>query len=302
MTRWIEFPLRPQTQPWPGLNTRGGRLDPGMGQLEDGSVNAVINENDILEKRKGFVRGLDERFSGVVCGLFKYTDNYGIEYLLVADQEGIKVRTPFLIPEFLGSDSLPFDDFEELDSTRWSNTQLYLAYLGSLRLSGIDSEALVTSENVPAGQLMQWFKASVVSSYFVEIQYRLATFPTTHQVVSVVIKRDTAGTTYIEASIVFNSTDYKLVLSRVIGTTRTTIAEQKLAGRNLADGFLRLNYDAGTFTITATATPSGGLIRTIESTLTEVQDAGLGQLNAIGIAREDLNVDPEIETVSAGQV
>lgn len=29
MTKWAEQPLRPQGQAWPGLNTRGGKLDDG---------------------------------------------------------------------------------------------------------------------------------------------------------------------------------------------------------------------------------------------------------------------------------
>ena len=123
MTKHQEFPLRPQGSPWPGLNTKGGVLDPGQGFLEDGSKNQIINEADVLSKRLGFVRGLDERFDGVVCGLFRYTSGCGVEYLIVSDEDGIKVRTPFSIPEFLGSDSIPFDDFETLDTTRWSPTE-----------------------------------------------------------------------------------------------------------------------------------------------------------------------------------
>src|SRR5690606_999191 len=125
MTNWREIPLRPHGTPWPGLNTRGGVLDPGAGQLEDGPFNPIVNEADVLEKRKGFVRGLNERFTGVVCGLFRYTDNCGVEYLVVADEDGIHVRQPFSIPSFLGSDALPFDDFEELQTTRWSPTTAY---------------------------------------------------------------------------------------------------------------------------------------------------------------------------------
>jgi hypothetical protein len=59
MTTWQEFPLRPAGRPWPGLNTRGGALDNGTGQLDDGSFGMIINEADILEKRKGLVRGLN---------------------------------------------------------------------------------------------------------------------------------------------------------------------------------------------------------------------------------------------------
>lgn len=299
MTKWSEFPLRPQGQPWPGLNTRGGRLDPGAGYLEDGSFNAVINEADVLSKRKGLIRGLDERFVGVVCGLFRYTDNCGIEYLVVADQEGIKVRTPFDVPVFLGSDSLPFDDFEELDTTRWAPTAAYEVFLGALQLNG--SDVLGTNDFVSAGQLMQWFKPSVLTSYYVEAQYRLQV-STEKQAASVVIKRDVAGTSYLEATVTLRSGEYRLLLSRVSGGTRTLLDSILLDGASLGDGFLRLSYDAGSFRATARVIPSGGEIATITATISEALDAGLGQLSAIGLQRERADVAPQIESVSGGQV
>jgi len=298
MTTWTEFSLRPQGQPWPGLNTRGGRLDPGNGFLEDGSINAVINEADILEKRKGFVRGLNERFDGPVCGIFRYTDNCGVEYLVIADQSQISVRTPFSIPSYLGSDSLPFDDFEELDTTRWSNTSAYTTFIGALRLlTGFDTVS--SSAFMGSGQIMQWFKESVLTSYYVEINYRLTAQDVTN-IASVIIKR--VGTTYLEAVVVSTSTTYRAYLYLVLGGVRTTLAETSLGGASLADGFLRLSYNADTFTATATVIPSGGSQVSITGTLTEAQDAALGQLSAIGLQRATADVEPEIESVSGGQL
>ena len=299
MTKWSEFPLRPQGQPWPGLNTKGGLLDPGAGYLEDGSFNAVINEADLLEKRKGLIRGLDERFDGVVCGLFRYTDNCGIEYLVVSDQAGIKVRTPFEVPTFLGSDSLPFDDFETLDTTRWTNTEFYTTFLGALQLSGVDT--LNSDDFVRAAQLMQWFKPSVVQSYYVETNYRLEA-ASTKQVTSVVVKRSVDGNTYLEASVFSDNTEYRVNLYIVINGVRTLLETSLLGGAKLADGFLRLSYDAGTFTATATVTPSGGSIVSISGVISEAQDAGLGQLSAIGLQRVDSAQVPQIESVSGGQL
>jgi len=299
MTKWSEFPLRPQGQPWPGLNTKGGRLDPGQGQLEDGSFNAIINESDILQKWKGLIRGLDERFSGVVCGLFRYTDDCGREFIIVADQDGIKVRVPFDIPEFLGSDSIPFDDFQSLDPNRWSPITVYEVFIGSLRLNGLDSQGISTY--VPAPQLMQWFKESVLTSYYVEINYRMEASDD-RQVVSVVTKRNSLGTTYLEAAVFVDGSTYQLNLFHVIGGTRSTLATSELGGATLADGFLRLSYDAGSFTATAMVIPSGGSQVSISGTLTEFQDAGLGQFSAIGIRRETADVAPEIESVSGGQL
>ena len=299
MTKWTEFPLRPQGQPWPGLNTKGGILDPGAGYLEDGSFNAIINEADLLTKRKGLVRGLDERFDGVVCGIFRYTDNCGVEYLVVSDEAGIKVRQPFEVPTFLGSDSLPFDDFEELDTTRWTNTAAYETFLGALQLNGGD--ALSGLDYVDSAQFMQWFKESVVQSYFVEINYRMAAFQP-KQTISVFIKRSSSGTSYLEASVVTDNKTYRFYLYLVTGGVRTLIGESDVGGASQADGFLRLSYDAGTFEASARITPSGGGIQTLTGSITEAQDAALGQLSGLGIQRIDLTPDPQVESIFGGQV
>lgn len=299
MTRFQEFPLRPQGQPWPGLNTRGGRLDPGQGFLEDGSFNAIINEADILEKRKGFVRGLDERFTGPVCGLFRYTDNCGVEYLVVADSEGIYVRTPFDIPTFLGSDSLPNDDFnqEEVDTSRWSNTSTYRTFLGSLALSLVATplDALV----VPESRFMQWFKPAAVTSYQVEIQYALVAEGES-QNVCVAIKR--TGDTYLLANVHLGTTGYRVVVQLVQAGVATQIAAADLSGAELANGFLRLAYVAETRTATCRVIPSGGDQVTLTATLSELQDNNLGQNSAIGIVAASSNDQPEILQVTGGTI
>ncbi len=300
MTKFQEFPLRPQGQPWPGLNTRGGILDPGAGQLEDGSKNAIINEADLLEKRKGLIRGIDERFDGVVCGLFRYTDECGVEYIVVADEDGIKVRQPFSIPEFIGSDSLPFDDFETLDTSRWNNTESYQVVFGALQLNVLSTAS--SNDFVPTSDLMVWFKESVLTSYFTQIQYRMAA-QVSKQVVSTVIKMTSDGSSYIMASVINDATTYKMVLDLVASGVRSTLAEVGLGGGSIADGFLRVSYTVGvgTFTASALAIPSGGTQQTITGTLTEIQDAALGQFSSIGLARADEDTGvPEIETVSGG--
>lgn len=294
MTRWAEFPLRPQGQPWPGLNTRGGKLDPGQGQLEEGSYGVIINEADILEKRRGFVRGLDERFGTVVCGLFRYTDEFGIEYVVVADNEGIKPRTPFDIPTYLGSDSLPNDDFETLDTTRWSPTADYESFLGDLQLNLL---SIVSSlEYVESTRLMQWFKPSVLTSYQVEIQY-LFVVGGGLQVTSVAIKK---GSSWLQANVFLSGSTYRMTLE-LVGVSRTTLASADLGGAALANGFLRLSYNAETRTATARAIPSGGSQASISGTLNELQDASLGQNSAIGISRADES-QVQIGTVIGGSI
>lgn len=302
MTRWAEFPLRPQGQPWPGLNTRGGKLDNAMGQLEDGSVGSIINEADILEKRKGLIRGIDERFDGVVCGLFRYTDECGVEYVVVADQSGIKVRTPFDIPSFLGTDSLPNDDFEgDLDTTRWNNTGSYETFVGSLQrnvLSGLG----VTNGQVEIDQLMAWFKESALSSYQVEIQYDLVVGGS-DQVVAVAIK-GSASAMLITQVFLSASGGYTVNLQLVnVGLdTRTTLATANLDGANLAQGFLRLSYNATSFLVTARVIPAGGDQVELEGQLNELQDSSLGGGSSIGIARADVNEAPQIDQVTGSSL
>jgi len=283
---------------WPGLNSKGGRLDPGQGQLEDGSFNQVINEADELVKRKGFVRGIEERFDGVVCGLFRYTDDCGAEYVIVADQTSIKVRTPFSIPEFLGSDSLPIDDFDTLNTSRWSNTDDYQVTLGELSLVTI--AATGSDDFVPASRLMQWFKDSVLSSYYVEIEYAMEVGEA-KQVVAAVVKRSDDGNTYLIANVVLDGSTYKVLLQLVLNGVRSTIAQSTLGGAGLADGFLRVSYDAGTFTATVRVIPSGGTQVTISKVITELQDAALGQKSAIGIVHAVNYADAHILSVSGGR-
>lgn len=299
MTRWQEFPLRPQGQPWPGLNTRGGRLDPGTGCLEDGSINAIINEADLLEKRKGFVRGLDERFTGPVCGLFRYTDNCGVEYLVVADGAGIYVRTPFDIPVFLGSDSLPNDDFNdaEVNEDRWTNTDNYRTFLGSLTIGLLALQ--IDASIVPESRFMQWFKAAAITSYQVEIQYALVAEGST-QNVCVVIKR--TGDSYLIANVNIGNGSYSVVVKIVQAGVATQLATSELAGAELANGFLRLSYVAETRLVTCRVIPSGGDQVTLTATLNEAQGNNLGQNSAIGIINADLLDQPEILQVTGGAV
>ena len=298
MTRWVPFALRPQGQPWPGLNTRGGKLDPGQGYLEDGSINGIINESDLLEKRKGMVRGLDERFTGVVCGLFKYTDECGNEYVVVADQDGIQVRQPFDIPSFLGSDSLMNDGFEDvLSTTNWNNTADYETFVGALQLAVLAETN--ANETVAVSRLMTWFKDSVLSSYQAEIQYDFVAGGTT-QVAAVAIKGSTSF--LLVANVTLTATEYtfNIQLVDVVSEVRTTLASSVLAGAALANGFLRISYNAETFTVTARAIPSGGAQVTIDGTITELQDASLGGGSSIGISSDGNQA--QIESVTSGAI
>jgi hypothetical protein len=244
------------------------------------------------------VRGLDERFTGPVCGLFRYTDDCGIEYIVVADSSGIFIRTPFDIPVFLGSDSLPNDEFTQdaVDTSRWLNTDDYATYLGSLVLT--NDAALIDSGEVPASRLMQWFKASAVSSYQVEIEYALVAGGD-GQVVAVAIK--STGATYLIANVYLRPGGYTFNVQLVTSGTVKTLDSAMLGGAELANGFLRLGYNAETFTVTCRVIPSGGDQVTLTATLSEAQNNNLGQNSLIGIATES-NDACEIVQVTGGNL
>lgn len=301
MTRYIEVPLRPQGQRWPGLNTRGGRLDPGQGYLEDGSVNAIINEGDILQKRKGLIRGLDERFDGPVCGLFRYTDDCGREFLVVADQEGITVRRPFTIPTFIGSDSFPNDAFNEaLDTSRWNNTDSYETLVGSLKLK--DSSTLIDQQHVPATRHMTWFKEAGLTSYQAEIQYDLDQTIDSRQGACVTIKRADASN-YLQADVTRTSTIYQVLLTVVIGGTRSLLFSQDLTGSSVAEGFLRISYNATTRIASVRVTPTGGsIVSGSGDALSELQDTELGQGSAVGLVNAEAFPKNEILQVTGGAI
>ena len=166
MTKWQEFPLRPQGRPWAGINTRSGKLDDGTGQMTDSSVNVIINRADELMKRKGMIRGIDERFSGSVCGLHKYTDECGREFLIVADEGGFSIRQPFSIPSFSSSDAYPSDSFDEdgpVNTYFWRNTGGYVQAGGALVLK---------SGEIQPGPML-WFKPASNFSYQVDIGYTI---------------------------------------------------------------------------------------------------------------------------------
>lgn len=279
MTKFQEFPLRPAGQAWPGLNTKGGRIDPGQGQLEDGSINAIINEADILEKRSGIVRGLEERFADVVCGLFSYADECNNEYLIVADASpAFSIRQPFELPVNANSDAYPIDGFDgDLDTDNWSNTDEYQTVLSRLRL--IDNADILTT--VPESRLMQWFKAASNLTYFVQIEYVFDLTKLSTQTVAIAVRRN--GDNFVQAEINWDGTNYDMKLYLSITGSRTLLLSQPLDGVALGTGFLTLTYNDDR-TATVRAVPSGGSIEERSEQINSVQEAALGLNSAIGLA------------------
>ena len=273
MTKWQEFPLRPQGRPWPGLNTRSGKLDDGSGQMTDASINCIINEGDKLEKRKGLIRGLDERFAGSVCGLHKYTDECGREWLVVADEGGFSVRQPFAIPSFASSDAYPSDDFETdgpVNTYFWRNTGGYEQAGGSL--------VLKAGETQPGP--MTWFKDASNFSYQVEIGWTIDDDST----VGVHVKR--GSTARIEARLARVSGNATIALVWVNGAGGETELATGGVG-TVAAGRLVLSYNRDTvndqYLARLDVSPEGAAAFRLEDyeTLTALDDADFGQGTAL---------------------
>jgi hypothetical protein len=286
MTRWLQSPIRQPGQPWSGIDTRSGKTDNGSGQLTEESVNVTINRLDTLSKRLGFIRGQNERFGTVVCGLHTYVDNCGNEWLLVASDESIAIRQPFAIPIFENDDSYPIDAFDEEgpSAINWRNTELYLS-LGA----GLQRNVGNSTPPFDAASYLRWFKAASSSAYQVTIQYEFDTFAAVPQVASITIKgsEDLSGRR-LQADIVFDGTSTTARLYKVDLTgARMELGQIDVAG--LPAGFLELRYERGfagslaVFTATMVVTPSGGGPQEVSSTaITELEDAEMGRTSAIG--------------------
>lgn len=309
MTQWEGTPLRPQGQAWPGLNTRGGRLSKGTGQLEDGSINQIINEGDTLEKRKGMIRGLNERFNGVVCGLFKYTDDCGIEWLLVADEIGIFIRQPFEIPVFEQSDAYPFDNFSALviDQSNWNNTSDYeIANDEMVQVFGLPE---ISGLRVAPSDIMRWFKEATNKSYQIRIEYRFED-SATQQHKAIVIKGtgDLSAGAFIQGEVVFSNTGlYRAVLYHRSSTGQVSeIMQRDLDGS--PNGFFTVKYrrdqNNELFVPGFEVFPQGGTpINAEAETLNTIQDANFGQVTGIGIGyKNGAQEFPGIDVVDGGPI
>ena len=312
MTQWQEQTLRPHGQPWPGLNSRGGKLDDGRGWLEDGSINCQINQNDTLSKRKGFVRGLDEWFGSPICGLFTYQDFCGQEYLLVADEDGINIRQPFQLPQFSASDAYPNDQFAgtgSVDDADWRNTSRYT--IVSDRLVQASGVAAFSGSKLADALFMRWFKNAGSLSYQVRIDYQFDAGLSSEQRVGIVIRGN--GTlsvgSLLQADVVYSpSGTYDLELwHRDSGGTYTKLLSQALDGN--PNGTLTFSYErdpgAISFLPKAQIVPSLGTVRNLVApTLTTLQDADLGLVSALAIGQAGGTVSQTlgIDLVTGGPV
>ncbi len=312
MTTWQEFALRPQGRPWPGLNTRGGALDNSTGQLQDGSVGMIISEADILEKRKGLIRGLDEQFTGVVCGLFKYTDDCGREWIVVADQAEISIRQPFVIPVFTNSDAYPFDAFTtdpitqvgDVSTSNWRNTTAYT--LRDDKLVEVVGATVMSDLFLQPADWLRWFKEATNLSYQVRIEYEFqAEDSEQHQGIVIKGNGDLLTGAYLQAEIIFDARGvYRAVLFfRDASGGLTELAQVGVSGLMAPPtGFFTLSYQrdlsapsTSQFIATIEVVPSGGAIVSASGALNAIQDVDLGQVSATGLGHRN-----GVETPSSG--
>jgi hypothetical protein len=287
MTKWQEFPIRPQGRPWVGINTRSGKLDDGSGQMTDSSINAVINQADQLAKRKGLIRGIDERFAGAVCGLHKYTDECGREWLLVADQAGISIRQPFSIPSFRASDAYPSDSFQAdgpVDPNRWNNRTTYVQVDGSL----------VLVPGVLVGDDLTWFKLATNFSY--QLEWNFVYEPTSRTVG--IIKMSLSTPARLEGRV---STDdgFQIVWIDVAGV-ETVLGFVAPIALPPTGGNVKLSYTRDTvgnnYVVTMDVELTDVAAFRIQNlvTLNAVNDAGFGQATGLRLERDSLGDTPEI--------
>jgi len=287
VTKWQEFPIRPQGRPWVGINTRQGKLDDGSGQMVDSSINCIINNSDKLEKRKGLIRGIDERFAGAVCGLHKYTDECGREWLLVADQAGFSIRQPFSIPSFRASDAYPSDSFQAdgpVDPNRWNNRTTYTQLDGSLQLV----------PGMLVGDDLLWFKLASNFSYQLEWNF---VYEATSRTVAI-IKASLTTPARLEGRI---STDdgFQLVWIDVAGV-ETVLGFVDPLALPPASGNAVLSYTRDTVNNNYVATLDVELLDLAAfriqnlGTLNAVNDQGFGQATGVRLERSSLGVTPEI--------
>lgn len=286
------FPLKMLGQPWPGINTRGGILDMGNGQLTDRSTNVIINTMDTLEKRRGFVRGLDERFSGAVCGLHKYTDQRGIEWLIVVDEEGFHIRQPFDIPVFEIDDRYPNDGFsgtnDRVNLNSWSDVALaYELDSGRLRLRN----GLTNTD-----RSIRWFKETPLDLF---IEYQL-TFQdedasTNSCVVEALRQNDdlTGGGLEIKMERSAGTMTFTTTFIDASGT-RLTLFTDAVSGTSFV---VRASYRSATRTVDVNVFPAIGSSVLESVRLTELQAEDLGGWFGLRIESDTAGISSGFEQI-----
>jgi hypothetical protein len=302
VTKWTEFPLRKPGEYWPGLSTRNGRLMRRIGELAD-CVNINIQPFDTMSKRKGIVRAFDERFSGVVCGLFAYTDNCGNEYMLIADQSGFSIRSPSVLPSFTIADCYPFDSFATagaMNPVKWRNAARYVAASDVMEIA---AGAGVVSESVLQDSLAacaRWFKDACSSSYQTKVTFSFDPAAAPRQRLVQVIRGvgDLSGFASIVAILELKvGVDYtlRLLYRSAQGVFKELARRSFDVAVDATDGTLQLAYNASTRVPSASiALGTAAAVDLTPTALLSVEDANLGLVSALGLMQVEAGARPAL--------
>lgn len=259
--------------------------------MTDASVNCIINEADRLEKRKGLIRGLDERFGGVVCGLHAFTDECGREWLIVGDETGFSIRQPFFIPSFGNSDAYPSDDFQAngpVNENYWQNTSGYAQAGGGL----------VLATGVSSGGILRWFKDASNFSYELEVSFTIVDGA---QVVAIIKQGAIAS---IRGRIAQDGDEVMAELVWVSSAAEETILGAVILSVGVEDGIFTVSYIRDSvrniYTAQLIVQPTGGTAEQLQdiTTINAVADADLGQ--GTGVELTATASSPSIPMVQGG--
>ncbi len=285
-----EFPVRPQGELWPGLRSKRGKVTSQRpGEMSDCSNVEILS--DLLMKRRGFIRGIDEWFDQPVCGLFAYTDFCQNEYILVATQDGIAVRQPFIPPSVQIADCYPFDEFAgsglaNLDADQWKFVATTLGIDGNAvglkatarSLSTFDVEAIIDSSSA------SWFKLACKASY--ELQLNLD-FPDTALEPHIAGLMRGAQRGFQSGS--FLMFDFfrrgNLTFGRIMHVKSDRSSTEIATIGPFADGngIGLCTYNQSTLTATITFTPDVGTSATSSNHVTGLDDAAFGLATGFSI-------------------
>jgi hypothetical protein len=277
------------------------------GEMSD-CTNVIINTSDVLSKRKGFIRAFDERFGGVLCGIFKYTDEYGRERMILAADGFWYIRSPYAVPTFTQSDAYPFDAFDrpvdsDPDSEKWRGpTSRYKETADALEMKA-GATAGREHVNMP-GWAMRWFKGQSSRSYKVRIQYTLPELSVDNSLFIVIKGQGDLSTGACLLVALDQQADSVVKMSlyeRDASNNLSLIGDATSTGLT---GYLQLEYNQATKIAKATVTPVGGALKSVSSDpFNELRDLDWGQNCGIGIAKSapDGTVG-NIEVVDGGPV
>lgn len=302
MTKWREIGLRTLGEPWPGLSTRNGRLMKRMGELAD-CKNVSIGPFDTLYKRLGFVRAFDERFNGVVCGLFRYTDHCNNEYVLVADQSGITIRTPTALPTGTLADCYPFDNFSvdgPLDEANWRNAARYEAVDDEMRMVAGGAVVEPSDLQLTLDAATRWFKDACSSSYQTEITFSFSDSAVGQRIALIIrgagelddfgalmaVLDYAQGGDYLLRIVHRRANDSFVELARLVLDSATDANQ----------GTLAVAYNATELKPSATLTLGTAAARelTVETPLLAIDDANLGLVSALALVLTTDGLEPII--------